>query len=103
LGLENAFIVGHSGNLGRVREFETVPGAADLLRRETHLVFLLIGRGVHVDAMRERVHAQGLDNCIRFLPVRSNVAPAFAEPGDIDEGRPSHARSRVNRSASVLV
>jgi colanic acid biosynthesis glycosyl transferase WcaI len=73
LGLENAFIVGYSGNLGRVHEFETVLGAAVLLRREKHLVFVVIGRGVQVDALRERVHAQGLDDCFRFLPVQSRA------------------------------
>jgi colanic acid biosynthesis glycosyl transferase WcaI len=78
LGLENAFIVGYSGNLGRVHEFETVLGAADLLRCETHLVFLVIGRGVYIDALRERVHAQGLDDSFRFLPVQSRSSLKYS-------------------------
>jgi len=78
LGLENAFVVGYSGNLGRVHEFETVLGAAVLLRREKHLVFVVIGRGVHVDALRERVHAQGLDNCFKFLPLQSRASLKYS-------------------------
>lgn len=78
LGLENAFIVGYSGNLGRVHEFETVLGAAHLLRREKHLVFLVVGRGVHVGALRERVHAEGLDDCFRFLPVQSRASLKYS-------------------------
>ncbi|MBI1867948.1 MAG: glycosyltransferase family 4 protein [Methylocystis sp.] len=69
-GLEGAFIIGYSGNLGRAHEFETLLGAADLLRREKGLVFLFIGGGVYVEALRKRVCARGLDDAFMFLPAQ---------------------------------
>lgn len=68
LGLTRAFIVGYSGNLGRAHEFETLLGAAEMLKDEKDLAFLFIGAGHQVDALRERVRALGLDGLFHFLP-----------------------------------
>lgn len=81
-GLQDAFIIGYSGNLGRAHEFETVLGAADLLRREKGLIFLFIGGGFYVDALRERVRARGLDDLFQFLPTqpRSGLSNSLSLP-----------------------
>ncbi len=44
-GLEDRFVVGYSGNLGRGHEFETVLAAAERLRGDQRLCFLFIGGG----------------------------------------------------------
>jgi glycosyltransferase involved in cell wall biosynthesis len=44
-GLEGRFIVGYSGNLGRVHDCETLLAAARLLLREEELVFAVVGGG----------------------------------------------------------
>ena len=69
LGLADRFIVCYSGNLGRAHEFDTLLGAAEALRRERTFIFLVIGSGAKMAALKEGVAARGLDN-FRFLPYQ---------------------------------
>ena len=62
LGLAGRFVVGYSGNLGRAHEFDTLIGAARLLRRDSRFAFLITGGGAKADALREAVQAEGLDS-----------------------------------------
>ena len=62
IGLEGRFVVGYSGNLGRAHEFETVIGAAQLLRTNPRFAFLITGGGAKADAVRASVQAQGLES-----------------------------------------
>lgn len=50
-GLDGAFVVGYSGNLGRVHEYETFLAAAQLLKNEDDIRFLFIGSG----ALRQKM------------------------------------------------
>lgn len=83
-GLEDAFVIGYSGNLGRAHEFETVLEAAAELDRKSlaesqaaaglpRVLFLFIGGGKGVDDLRAAVSARGLSN-VRFEPYQSRVA-----------------------------
>jgi colanic acid biosynthesis glycosyl transferase WcaI len=67
LGLGGRFVVGYSGNLGRAHEFDTLLGAARLLRDDTRFAFLITGGGAKAAALRCAAEAQGLGN-IYFLP-----------------------------------
>lgn len=62
LGLAGRFVIGYSGNLGRAHEFDTLIGAARLLRDDSRFAFLITGSGAKADALRESVQAQGLDS-----------------------------------------
>lgn len=62
LGLAGRFVIGYSGNLGRAHEFDTLIGAARLLRAERQFAFLITGAGAKADALREVVRAEGLDS-----------------------------------------
>jgi colanic acid biosynthesis glycosyl transferase WcaI len=62
IGLEGRFVVGYSGNLGRAHEFETVIGAARLLRSKPTFAFLITGGGAKADAVRASVQEQGLES-----------------------------------------
>jgi colanic acid biosynthesis glycosyl transferase WcaI len=62
IGLAGRFVVGYSGNLGRAHEFETLIGAAHLLRSDSRFAFLITGGGAKADAVRTSVQAQGLDS-----------------------------------------
>ena len=66
--LQDVFIVGYSGNLGRAHEYDTILEAADLLRGEKGLRFLQIGGGVCVAEMRKKLRARGLEGMFLFLP-----------------------------------
>ena len=62
LGLEGRFVLGYSGNLGRAHEFDTLMGAARLLRSEPRFAFLITGGGAKAESLQESVRAAGLDN-----------------------------------------
>jgi len=69
-GLAGQFVLGYSGNLGRAHEFETVLAAADQLRNEPHIVFLMIGGGKRFDELSRAVREQGLASSFRFMPYQ---------------------------------
>lgn len=79
LGLAGRFVVGYSGNLGRAHEFNTLLEAADELRLDRSIVFLMIGGGALMARLRHAAAQRGLDNFI-FLPyqAREDLADSLA-------------------------
>lgn len=71
---ENDFVLAYSGNLGRVHEFDTLVAAANLLRDESGIRFLIVGNGPRLPALRATVAAQGLESAFRFLPLQPESA-----------------------------
>jgi glycosyltransferase involved in cell wall biosynthesis len=69
LGLSGRFVVCYSGNLGRAHEFETLLGAAQVLKEEPRFIFLIIGGGAKMEALKRSVGSLALDN-FRFLPYQ---------------------------------
>jgi glycosyltransferase involved in cell wall biosynthesis len=69
-GLQNKFVIGYSGNLGRAHDFGTVLAAAEQLRDEAHLLFLLIGGGKRFQDLARAVKERGLDHLFRFVPYQ---------------------------------
>jgi colanic acid biosynthesis glycosyl transferase WcaI len=68
-GLEGKFIVGYSGNLGRVHEFDTVLGAMTELRGDEGKWFLFIGAGKQRQMMETECKARGV-TAVSFLPYQ---------------------------------
>ena len=68
-GLERKFVVGYSGNLGRVHEFNTILDAAVKLNNEEDIVFLFIGGGAQVDLFKEEGRRLNLNN-LMFKPYQ---------------------------------
>jgi glycosyltransferase involved in cell wall biosynthesis len=64
--LIDRFIVCYSGNLGRAHEFGTLLAAAQMLEGDSHIIFLIIGGGAKMDALKRAVAEHGLDS-FRFL------------------------------------
>ena len=77
-GLDDRFVVGYSGNLGRGHEFATILGAAERLRNEPRIVFLFIGGGNQLDELARRVHERKLDQQFRFLPYQDRAALSYS-------------------------
>jgi glycosyltransferase involved in cell wall biosynthesis len=71
--LQDRFVVGYSGNLGRAHEFETVLGAAEHLRSEQNIIFLFIGGGNRLTELARLVGERGLDHMFRFLPYQDRT------------------------------
>jgi glycosyltransferase involved in cell wall biosynthesis len=69
-GLAGKFVFGYSGNLGRAHEFHTVLAAAERLRNETRIVFLMIGGGKRFDELARTVKERGLGGSFRFMPYQ---------------------------------
>lgn len=69
-GLGNKFVVGYSGNLGRVHEVETVLAAAERLRDRQDLCFLFIGGGFLYAGLKKALRRRGLDKLAIFMPYQ---------------------------------
>jgi colanic acid biosynthesis glycosyl transferase WcaI len=76
--LEDKFVVGYSGNLGRAHEFETVLAAAERLRDDSRIVFVFIGGGKQFDVLAKRVHARKLDRTFRFFPYQDRAVLKYS-------------------------
>lgn len=63
------FVVAYSGNLGRVHEFETLLTAADALRHQPHIKFLVVGSGPRKAEVQATVARLGLTSFL-FLPLQ---------------------------------
>ena len=72
-GLEDKFVLGYSGNLGRAHEFETVLAAGERLCLNPRIVFLFIGSGHRMDELAQIVKARGLESTFRFLPYQDRA------------------------------
>jgi colanic acid biosynthesis glycosyl transferase WcaI len=68
-GLDGKFVVGYSGNMGRVHEFETILRAARALSGDSGIVVLFIGDGAQKKWLVHEVAQRALSN-IRFLPYQ---------------------------------
>jgi len=69
-GLDDHFVVGYSGNLGRGHEFETTLAAAERLRGDPRFCFLFIGGGNKFAELADRVRERRLNHLFRFLPYQ---------------------------------
>jgi len=67
--LQDRFVVGYSGNLGRAHEFEAILDAAEELKHRETLRFLFIGGGAGTPWLEEQVERRGLSSFI-FKPYQ---------------------------------
>jgi colanic acid biosynthesis glycosyl transferase WcaI len=70
--LQNKFVVGYSGNLGRAHEFETILAASKRLKNTPDIIFLLIGGGHWNADLAQQAQEAGLSDKFLFLPYQSN-------------------------------
>lgn len=78
-GLEDRFVVGYSGNFGRAHEFATLLDAAETLRDEAQIRFLMIGGGHGRVQVEQEIERRGLANVIlRPLQPRDRLAESLS-------------------------
>ncbi len=65
--LTDKYVVMYSGNMGRAHDLAPIVGAAEALRGQTSLVFLLVGDGAGRAPLEREVAAKGLRN-VFFRP-----------------------------------
>ena len=68
-GLDEKFVVGYSGNLGRVHDLEPVLDLAERLRDAPEIVFVFIGDGAQRPRLQSAVRARLLTN-VFFQPAQ---------------------------------
>ena len=69
-GLEGKFVIGYSGNLGRVHDISTILAVIWKLRFNTNILFLFIGAGVGLKRIKKYVEEKNLNN-VMFKPFQS--------------------------------
>lgn len=69
LRLADKFVVGYGGNVGRSQGLDVLVEAADLLRDEKEIVFLIVGEGAKKRELISLSKKKGLDN-VFFLPYQ---------------------------------
>jgi len=69
-GLEDKFVVGYSGNLGRAHDVSTFSKAIQHLQSDDNIAFLFIGGGVGIQKLKTYVEENKLDNVV-FQPYQS--------------------------------
>jgi colanic acid biosynthesis glycosyl transferase WcaI len=81
LSLENKFVIGYAGNLGRAHPVAPLEALARSYRARPEVHFVFSGGGVHMKRLRESVKAAGAANWT-FLPYqpRSSLADLLATP-----------------------
>jgi glycosyltransferase involved in cell wall biosynthesis len=93
-GLEDHFVVGYSGNLGRAHDIDTILGAIALIDRaqtspsaasRPRIAWLFIGGGSGLEALRQRVASMGGTmgrTSVRFEPYqpRERLAESLSVP-----------------------
>lgn len=79
--LEGKFVVGYSGNLGRVHDFRTALDAAENLRNHSDIVFLFVGGGANFALAQCETAKRKLSNVI-FKPyqTRERLAETLSIP-----------------------
>jgi glycosyltransferase involved in cell wall biosynthesis len=62
--LNDKFVVGYSGNLGRAHELAIFLYAADRLKSRREIVFLIIGEGAQKQTLQKQANQRGLENMV---------------------------------------
>jgi colanic acid biosynthesis glycosyl transferase WcaI len=79
-GMDGKFVVMYAGNIGLTSCLEDVLHAADLLREQRSIQFVIVGEGAKKDALVAEMQARGLTN-ILFLPYQPReIFPEMLAP-----------------------
>ena len=66
-GLPAGFRIMFAGNLGEAQSLETIVSAADQLKQETDIHWLIVGDGRRRAWFEKEVRSRGLEHCVHFL------------------------------------
>ena len=81
--LNGHFVVMFAGNLGYISVLDTVLDAAELLKHDPSIVFVIVGEGNAKSRLVERAELMGLAN-VRFLPTQpKEVLPEMLGAADV--------------------
>ncbi|MBU4259823.1 MAG: glycosyltransferase family 4 protein [Proteobacteria bacterium] len=81
-GLEDKFVVSYIGTHGMAHSLQTVLKAANLLKTEKQIVFLLVGDGAERDNLVKEKEALGLENVLMLPQQPKEKMPEFLAASD---------------------
>jgi colanic acid biosynthesis glycosyl transferase WcaI len=82
-GLNDKFVLLYAGNLGLTSCLEDIVEAADLLRDDPRICFVLVGEGVKKQPLQELAKSKNLSN-ILFLPYQArDIFPEILAAADL--------------------
>lgn len=81
-GLAGKFVVQYGGNMGRTHDLDTIIAAAELLRDEKDIVFMIFGWGARRAALEKAIADRSLDNVKLLGSVPRNEVSDWLNAGD---------------------
>lgn len=79
LGVENNLVIGHVGRFSDQKNHNfLIDIFAEIHKRRSDAVLLLVGKGENQPAIEEKVKAMGIADAVHFLGVRSDVPELLA-------------------------
>ncbi len=81
--LKNKFVIMYSGNLGKTHDLESLIEAANLLKKENSIQFLIIGDGVKKILLTKMIENYQLNNVLMLPFQDSDVIPFSMTAADI--------------------
>jgi len=82
-GLANKFVVMYAGNIGLTSCLEDVLEAAEILKHQSDIQFVVVGEGVKKEALERNARSKKLDN-ILFLPYQPReIFPEMLAAADV--------------------
>lgn len=82
-GLKGKFIASYVGTHGMAHALDTVLQAADLLRDNVNVVFLLVGDGAERERLLQKKEAMGLTNVLLLPQMPKDAMPALLAASDV--------------------
>jgi len=80
---KNKFIVGYTGTIGKANALEYLIDAAHKLRDYTDIVFLIVGKGMEEEKLKNKVRDLELDNVIFLPPVQKTQVQSILKFVDV--------------------
>lgn len=83
LGLDNKFVVIFAGTFSHTNGLEVVLDAADLLRKDPSVVFVMVGDGLERKSLQQVAHQRGLINILFLGPQPEDALPEYLQIADV--------------------
>jgi colanic acid biosynthesis glycosyl transferase WcaI len=83
LHLEQKFIVLFAGNIGQAQGLEIVIDAANLLRNQPDISFVILGDGMERSRLQQKSRNLALNNVIFLDPVQESMVPSYLGMADV--------------------
>ncbi|MDP9200821.1 MAG: glycosyltransferase family 4 protein [Gemmatimonadota bacterium] len=82
-GLSDEFVVLFAGNMGRTHDLELLLAAAERLKNDDGIRFVLVGRGARFDQVANAIHKRNLSNVLLLPPCGYADLSAYLNAADV--------------------